>query len=219
MSLNSKPFKVLIVSSDSQFRRLVKKTFKLLQKEKTIDEYECSQHINILKFLEESEVQEMYDIVIALFKPKDFPTKFNPLIFDNESNKTSFSPKILLIAQELESYFLKPLFKKFNPDGFISFHNEEIKEITDHVRNLLAGHLNYSCDVLQMFRSEFVLNIDQKDRDIMFFLNRGLNIKEIPVPLSIPTKEKRMKELASNLGMKKYDREELITLCIERRII
>ncbi len=219
MSLNNKPFKVLIVSSDSEFRRLVKKTFKFLQKEKTIDKYECAQHPNILKILEESEVQEMYDIVIGLFKPTDFPTKFEPLIFDNESHKTKFSTKILLIAQQLDSYFLKRLFKKFNPDGFVSFHNVEIKEITDHVRNLLVGHLNYSCDVLQMFRSEFVLNIDQKDRDIIFFLNRGLNIKEIPVPLSIPTIEKRMKELARKLGMKDYNRQDLINLCIENKII
>lgn len=107
--------------------------------------------------------------------------------------------KIIVATTFNDNYRIQNIFKSLNPEGFLIKNDLDPKELVSAIIKIMQGGVHYSQTVSNLMRIKMHrnINIDKKDRQILFELSLGTKMKDLPniVPLSIAGIEKRKRIL------------------------
>jgi len=107
--------------------------------------------------------------------------------------------KIIVATTFNDNYRIQNIFKSLNPEGFLIKNDLDPKELVSAIIKIMQGGVHYSQTVSNLMRLKMHrnINIDKKDRQILFELSLGTKMKDLPniVPLSIAGIEKRKRIL------------------------
>ncbi len=116
------------------------------------------------------------------------------------------------------------IFQKINPEGF--WVKDEIKnpdEVKIGILEVLENKNFYSPMVSKFLKDQAIGNIvlDQIDRDILYYLSKGIKTKNLPkyLPLSQSGIERRKRNLFKFFNLDSTDEAELIRIAKSKGII
>ena len=107
--------------------------------------------------------------------------------------------KIIIATTFNDNYRIQNIFNSLNPEGFLIKNDLDPKELVNAIVKIMQGGVHYSQTVSNLMRKKMHtnINIDKKDRQILYELSLGTKMKDLPniVPLSIAGIEKRKRIL------------------------
>lgn len=107
------------------------------------------------------------------------------------------------------------IFKTLKPEGFLIKSEIDEDTLISSVKNVLNNRNYYSEKVKTLLSpNDFDdIYIDKWNRKILYHLSLGSRMKDLPefIPFSLPTIERRKKELKSLFGIPKASNKELIS--------
>jgi len=107
--------------------------------------------------------------------------------------------KIIVATTFNDNYRIQNIFNSLNPEGFLIKNDLDPKELVNAIVKIMQGGVHYSQTVSNLMRKKMHtnINIDKKDRQILYELSLGTKMKDLPniVPLSIAGIEKRKRIL------------------------
>ena len=107
--------------------------------------------------------------------------------------------KIIVATTFNDNYRIQNIVKSLNPEGFLIKNDMDSKELVHAILTIMQGGVHYSHTVSSLFRKQMStdINIDKKDRQILYEISMGTKTKDLPkiVPLSIAGIEKRKRIL------------------------
>ena len=107
--------------------------------------------------------------------------------------------KIIIATTFNDNYRIQNIFRSINPEGFLIKNDLDTKELVNAILKIMQGGFHYSNTVSNLLRKQMStnINIDKKDRQILYELSLGTKTKDLPkiVPLSIAGIEKRKRIL------------------------
>lgn len=106
------------------------------------------------------------------------------------------------------------VFHSIKPEGFLIKSDIDEKVLVEAVSSVLRGKNYYSEKVSSLFSNDNFsdIYIDSLNRKILLHLSLGFKMKELPhhIPLSLPSIERRKKDLKSLLGVPNGSNQELL---------
>ena len=107
--------------------------------------------------------------------------------------------KIIVSTHYGNNYRINNIFNSFNPEGFLIKSEAGFNDFLTAIEHVLNGIPYYTKTVLELFRKHFYneLNLDKKDRQLLFEISKGTKMKDLPnlIHLSIGGVEQRKRKL------------------------
>lgn len=107
--------------------------------------------------------------------------------------------KIIVSTHYNTNYRINNIFNSINPEGFLIKNEAGFNDFLVAIENVLNGIPYYTKTVLELFRKHFSsdLNLDEKDRRLLFEISKGTKTKDLPnlIHLSMGGVEQRKRKL------------------------
>lgn len=164
---------------------------------------------------------------LAMLEVKLLPIE-NESIFSGEELcikvKELFKEVTLFIFTMLnDKYCLYNILKNIEPDVLILKSCTSSKELIEAIESVLNNSTFYSDEIIRLMRQNISIkfSLDQYDRQILYFLSRGMKTKKLPdyIPLSLPAIIKRKANLKDMLNVSSKDDWDLLIEAQLRGII
>ncbi|WP_298341121.1 DNA-binding response regulator [uncultured Algibacter sp.] len=137
----------------------------------------------------------------------------------------SFFPKAkILVATHLsDNYRLINILKCLKPNCLLLKNELDFNKLTESITNALYGVPYYSHSVLKLVRQHISndFNLDQIDRQMLYYLSQGNKTKDLPelVNLSLAGIERRKRKLNEIFNNEKKSDKVLIKIAKEKGFI
>ncbi|HEU4496746.1 MAG TPA: response regulator [Flavobacterium sp.] len=122
--------------------------------------------------------------------------------------------RVILLTMHTESLKINNIIKSINPNGLIIKNDLTFDELLVAFDKILKNENYYSQTVVKFVSQQSVNDslIDEFDRQILYYLSRGVKTKNIPLhtSLSLSAVEKRKLNLKDLFNVKGGDDEDLI---------
>ena len=131
--------------------------------------------------------------------------------------------KILMLTMHHEAILLSEVFRKINPEGFISKNDIDFVTFPLIFSSLLNGEKYISKTISEGLIVLFKKNVnwDEYDNQILLLLGKGIKTKELPdyIDISLSSIEKRKANIKLQLLDKKGTDQELIEVAKKLNLI
>jgi DNA-binding NarL/FixJ family response regulator len=131
--------------------------------------------------------------------------------------------KILMLTMHTEALILFNVFKKINPEGFISKNDVDFKLFSDAFSRILLSENFYSPSIKNILQKKIkeTFKWDEYDTQIIILLDKGILTKDMPnyINLSLSSIEKRKAIIKYQLLDKKSSDKELLERCKVLKLI
>ncbi len=166
-----------------------------------------------------TKIAKDYDEALAIISRKDQRIAFNMVMLNIDiplSNKVkpifaedlgfkikaSFpKTKLITFGTHCDNYRTNNILKKLNPEGFFIKSDVDQKELEKALYLVVSDEVYYSRRIMHLIRRRIVDDVvlDNADRQILYFLSKGVKTKDLPkyVYLSdggIQRRKRRLKE-------------------------
>lgn len=173
----------------------------------------------------DSEKTLKYDIIlldIMLFQPQDQEIRSGEDLAVL-ARKVVPNSKIVFMSSFSDAYRLSSLFKRTNPDGYMIKSEIDEASLIAMVKKVSTKPPYYTAGVLTTLRHQAAnsLDVDEKDKQILYFLSIGTKTKDIPplVNASTAMVESRKRHLKAIFGVSKGNDLALIEEARQRGFI
>ncbi|TBN04464.1 response regulator transcription factor [Hyunsoonleella flava] len=131
--------------------------------------------------------------------------------------------KILVITHLSDNYRLINILKCLKPNSLLLKNELDFNRLTESISNVLYGIPYYSHSVLKLVRQHISndFNLDQIDRQVLYYLSQGNKTKDLPelVNLSLAGIERRKRKLNEIFNNDKKSDKVLIKIAKEKGFI
>lgn len=183
----------------------------------------CETAYNNIEILEKTNTSldfAIIDIGLPTFIDKKITSGTDIALLIREKFKNC---KIIMLTMHHEALLLSEVFKKVNPEGFISKNDIDFQTFPLIFSSILDGEKYISKTIYEGLVVLFKKNInwDDYDNQILLLLGKGIKTKELPdyIDLSLSTIEKRKANIKLQLLDKKGTDQELIEVAKNLNLI
>lgn len=214
-----KPIKTLIIDDHISIIEALERSLSFLNTNKEFD-FKIDSAINcdsaILKMEQAVKTKKNYDL---FFLDISLPPSKNGKILCGEDlgkkiRKLFKDAKIIVFTHHSNSFRINTIFNSINPEGFLIKSEAGFKSFIEATKNVLSGTPYYTKTVLELLRKNISnnMNLDDKDRRILYELSKGTKMKDLPkvVNLSMGGIEQRKRNLIEAFNTRKKDDQALI---------
>ncbi len=223
---NNKSIQVLIIEDHPLIVEAYFKAFDIISKKlsgfnfniTTVED--CSRaEVKIENSIKENSI---YDLVLLDIR---LPSKDDSTIHSGEDigvliTEKSPNSKIIISTTLNDNFRVYNIMKNINPDGFLIKNDINSEEILEAIEKVLNETPYFSKTVLKYLRNQFSNDfvLDQFDRQILYELSLGTKMKDMPntIALSLPSIEKRKKNLKELFNIESSEDRELILVAKEK---
>lgn len=128
--------------------------------------------------------------------------------------------KIIVYTNLTDNFRLVNILKNVKPNGLLLKNEIDFDDLTESILNVIYDVPHYSKPILKLVRQHISndFNLDNVDRQILYYLSLGFKIKELAevIPLSLAGIEKRRRRLHQIFNNDKKSNKVLLKLAKEK---
>ncbi len=180
----------------------------VLENADTDQEYSIDVAYDSDQVLEKIDAQKRpYDIVLLDINlpASNCKTVVSGEDFGNHFKKANPNVKIIVHTSLNDQQRISNIFNTLNPDGFLIKNDIDADVLLEAVDAVLNGNTYYSERTNKLIGTQAggAMHLDAYDRKILYHLSIGEKMKNMPhyIPLSMPTIERRKKNLKALFGV------------------
>ncbi|WP_437368380.1 response regulator [Maribacter litoralis] len=220
----TKPTKLLIVDDHPMVVRGYQITLEQIQPEFLIDFYFSNHCDDVIKKTKEFE-NDFFELILLDI---NLPGTESKIITNGEDlgihlRKKFPNTKIIIQTGLNDMQCISNIFNSIKPEGFLIKSDIDEDVLISSVGSVLNNKTYYSKRVNNLLSpTNFEdIYIDSYNRKILYHLSLGSKMKDLPnfIPLSLPTIERRKKQLKQLLGVEEGSNMELLKIAKSKGFI
>lgn len=186
----------------------------------TISAYNLNDGLNV--FLKNPKV---YDLILLDIR---MPSSPEEQLFSGEDlgmRMKAIRPevKIIVLTSLVDNHHLFSIFKTLNPQGILIKSDFDDVIFIEAVKTVLNNKVYYTESFNALIRHQFDINFIFRplDRKILFCLNRGIKVKDLPVAvnISLSSIEKRLRALRMHFNIEAKGIPELLHVARQKGML
>tara|TARA_R110000737_G_scaffold296745_1_gene303379 strand:- start:309 stop:974 length:666 start_codon:yes stop_codon:yes gene_type:complete len=219
-----KPTKILIVDDHPMVVRGYQLTLEQIQEDFLLEFY-CSNSCDDVLFKMDELKNDFYDLILLDIS---LPASNCKIINNGEDLgaliKRKFPETKIIVQTGLnDMQCITNIFNSIKPEGFLIKSDIDEDVLITAVSTILNNKTYYSDKVKDLLSPDNFddIYIDTYNRNILYHLSLGYKMKDLPnhIPLSLPTIERRKKELKTLLGVTQGGNMELLEVARSKGFI